>query len=183
MVVESSTKVVVGRQQGRHEDMIREAETAVALDPNDPENFIVLSQALILDGRGEEALAAVDRAMILDPFYPSSYAYFKGFALFSLKKYKEAAEQLEYALKQNPGEQGARTLLIATYAYLGKIREAKITLAEDPHELGCDWVKYYMRFKNPDEMAHLTHGLNLAGVPDVAQKLPTPGKLDPLLSE
>ncbi len=35
-------------------------------------------------------------------------------------------------------------------------------------------MEYYYRFKNPEDMARFTNGLRLAGVPDVATKLPTP---------
>jgi TolB-like protein/class 3 adenylate cyclase len=166
----------VRRQQGRHEDMIHEAETAVRLDPNDPNSYIALTWALALDGNAEDALAAVDRAMVLDPHYPAFYLYLKGFVYFSLEQYEQAAEFLERALERNPVNFSPNVILIPTYAHLGRIDAAKERLAKHPLPLSIDWVKYYWRYKRPDDMARLADGLRHAGVPDVAKDAPAPPK-------
>ena len=45
----------------RHDDALREAERAIALDPNHPGGYIVLGLVLHYAGRSEEALGYLDR--------------------------------------------------------------------------------------------------------------------------
>ena len=164
----------VRRHQDRHADMVREAKAAVEFDPNDPNSYIGLSLALLLDGNAEGALEAADRAMILDPQNPAYYFYLKGMANFSLERYEQAAEYLERALERNPANFSANNFLIPTYAHLGRIDVARERLAKHPLPLSVDWIEYYYRYKHPEDWARLADGLRLAGVPDVATKLPRP---------
>ena len=166
----------VRRQESRHKDMVREAETAVQLDPNDPNSYVALTWALALTGKPEEALTAVDRALALDPHHPAFYLYLKGFVKFMLKEYEVAADLLERALELNPDNFSAKNILIPTYAYLGKLDASKEQLASHPLPLSIDWVGYYWRYKEPRDWEHLAKGLRLAGVPDVATELPKPPK-------
>ena len=161
----------VARQEDRHADMVREAETAVRMDPNDPNNYIGLMLALMLDGDARGALEAVDRAMVLDPHYPAYYLYLKGMAYFSLKDYTQAAGYLERALERNPKNFSANNFLIPTYAYLGRIEDAKRRVAWHPLPISLDWMKYYYRYKNEEDWEHFARGLRMAGVPDVATEV------------
>jgi TolB-like protein/Flp pilus assembly protein TadD len=162
------------RQQGRHADMVHEAETAVRLDPNDPNSYIGLALALVLDANPEGALAAVDKAMILDPHDPAYYFYLKGFAYFSLERYEQAAEFLELALELNPTNFSPNNFLVASYAHLGRIDAAKERVAKHPLPLSIDWMKYYYRYRRPEDSARFADGLRKAGVPEVATKGPRP---------
>lgn len=162
------------RQQGRLEDMVREAETAVRLDPNDPNSYIALAWADIIYGKPDEALAAVNRAMTLDPHYPAFYLYLKGNAYFHLREYGRAAEFLERALARNPANFSAANILIPTYAHMGRLDAAREQLEKFPVPLSIDWIKYYYRYRRPEDWTHLSEGLRKAGVPEVATKVPRP---------
>ena len=164
----------VRRQQRKHKDMIREAEAAVQLDPNDPNSYIALSWAFAFNGYGEDALAAIDRAMVLDPHYPAFYLYVKGFAYFSLERYEQAAEFLERALDRNPALFTPNIILISTYAHLGRIDAAKERLAEHPTPLNIEWIKYYWPYRRPTDIARLVDGLRQAGVPEGSPNRPPP---------
>jgi TolB-like protein/class 3 adenylate cyclase len=164
----------VYRQQDRHADMVREANAAVQMDPNDPFSYVALSLALLLDGDAEGALEAADRALILDPQNPAYYLYLKGMASFSLERYEQAADYLERAMKLNPANFSANNFLIPTYAHLGRIDAAKERVAKHPLPMSLDWMAYSYRFKNPEDWARYAEGMHLAGVPDVATKLPRP---------
>jgi TolB-like protein/class 3 adenylate cyclase/Flp pilus assembly protein TadD len=161
----------VARQEDRHTDMVREAKAAVHLDPNDPNSYIGLTLALMLDGDAEGALEAVSRAMVLDPHYPAYYLYLKGMAYFSRKNYAKATEYLERALERNPKNFSANNFLIPAYAYLGRIEDAEERVAWHPVPLSLDWMKYYYRYKNEQDWEHFAEGLRLAGVPEVATKV------------
>lgn len=67
---------------GRHADAVAEAQKGIASDPNDADGYVGLAGALSFAGRPAEALEAVERAMRLNPHFPSSYAYQRGLALF-----------------------------------------------------------------------------------------------------
>jgi tetratricopeptide (TPR) repeat protein len=95
-------------------------------------------------------------------------------ANFSLERYEQAAEYLERALERNPANFSANNFLIPTYAHLGRIDAARERLAKHPLPLSVDWVEYYYRYKHPEDRARFADGLRLAGVPDVATKLPRP---------
>jgi tetratricopeptide (TPR) repeat protein len=164
----------VRRQQDRHADMVHEAETAVQLDPNDPNSYVGLSLALLLDGNAEGALMAADRAINLDPQNPAYYLYLKGMAQFSLEQYEQAAEFLERALELNPANFSPNNFLIPTYARLGRIDAARERVTKHPLPISIDWMKYYYRFRRPEDWIRFADGLRLAGVPDVATKLPPP---------
>jgi TolB-like protein len=160
----------VRRQEGRHTEMVREAETAVRLDPNDPNSYMALTWALAFAGKAEDALAAIDHAMLLNPHYPAFYLYTKGFVYFMLKQYEEAGEFLERALERNPANFPVRNILISTYAHLGRIDLAKEQIALYPLPLGIDLLKFYYPFKYSEDWAHMAEGLRQAGVPEVVAK-------------
>src|SRR5207344_3329373 len=82
-------------------EAIAEAQRAVASDPNDADGYVALAGALSFAGRPAEALEAVERAMRLNPHYPSSYAYQRGLAQFGLNRLKESAASLERAVALN----------------------------------------------------------------------------------
>ena len=164
----------VYRHQDRHEDMVRAAETAVRLGANDPNSYIGLSLALLLDGDGEGALRAADQAMNLDPQNPAFYWYLKGMAYFLLEQYERAADFLERALERNPANFSPNNFLIPTYAHLGRIDAAKDRVAKHPLPMSTDWMKYYYRFRRAEDWARYADGMRLAGVPEVATKLPPP---------
>src|SRR5262249_8948813 len=56
---------------GGGEDARREAGRAIALDPNDPEGEIAMAWALTTSGEPNQALYFVDRAIRLNPNFPS----------------------------------------------------------------------------------------------------------------
>ena len=113
----------------QHAEAIAEAQRAVASDPNDADGYVALAGALSFAGRPAEALEAVERAMRLNPHYPSSYAYQRGLALFGLNRLDEAAASLERAIEINPDDYWSQRLLLAVYGLSGR-RDDALRLAE-----------------------------------------------------
>ena len=93
--------------------------------PNDADGYVALAGALSFAGRPAEALEAVEKAMRLNPHYPSSYAYQRGLALFGLNRQDEAAASLKRAIELNPDDYWSQRLLLAVYGLSGKREEAQ----------------------------------------------------------
>ena len=66
----------------------------------------------------------VERAMRLNPRYPSVYLYELGLAHFGGERFEEAALSLEKAAALNPKDRWSRILLLATYGQLYRVDEA-----------------------------------------------------------
>jgi len=172
---EVSSAMLVHAQQ--HADAIAAAQRAVANDPNDADGYVALAGALNFAGRPTEALEAVEKAMRLNPHYPSSYAYQRGLALFELNRQDEAAASLERAIELNRDDYWSQRLLLAVYGLAGK-KDAALGLADsirnndrrgrfaghDPLTIRA--VTYWYPFAKPEDAKRFATGLAKAGIPD-----------------
>jgi len=172
---EVASAMLVHTQQ--HAEGIAEAQRAVASDPNDADGYVALAGALSFAGRPGEALEAVERAMRLNPHYPSNYAYQRGLALFGLNRLDEAAASLERAIEINPDDYWSQRLLIAVYGLLGQRDKAERVIeraqnkqvqgrfaAYDP--LTIRGVTFWYPFAKPDDAKRFAAGLAKSGLPD-----------------
>jgi TolB-like protein/class 3 adenylate cyclase/Tfp pilus assembly protein PilF len=170
----ASAMLVHSQQQA---EGIAEAQRAVASDPNDADGYVALAGALSFAGRPGEALEAVERAMRLNPHYPSSYAYQRGLALFGLNRLDEAAVSLERAIEINPDDYWSQRLLIAVYGLLGQRDKVQGVIdkaqrkqvqgryaAYDPLTIRA--VTFWYPFAKPDDAKRFASGLAKSGLPD-----------------
>lgn len=155
------------------EEAIVEAKLAVAADPNDADGYIALARALSFAGRSGEALEAVDRAMRLNPHYPSEYEYQRGLAQFGLNRIQDATASLERAVALNHDDYWSQRLLLATYGLLGRREDATrlasvmtTTLKDYRDPLSVRAVTFWYPFANSDDAKRFAEGLRKAGVPD-----------------
>jgi len=72
-------------------------DRALALCPNDSELLVQLSICEVFMGRPDIALDHVERAMRLNPYYPSAWHGIAAFALLLLRRFDEAFTALERA--------------------------------------------------------------------------------------
>lgn len=110
---------------GRAEDALKAAETAIALDPSEPENMVAAAHAMIFLGRSTEAMEMADAAVRSDPQFPARHLYIKGLAAFSLDDFETAVGHLESALDHDPADHRANAILAAALAHLDRIPEAR----------------------------------------------------------
>jgi TolB-like protein/Flp pilus assembly protein TadD len=171
----ASTMLLHGQQ---HDDAIAEAKRAIASDPNDADAYVALAGALSFAGRAPEALPEIERAMRLNPHYPSQYLYQLGLARFGMKRLDEAAAALERAISRNPEDYWSPRLLLATYGLLGRRPEAAKLMEAikkwdaqrggaatmDPMTIRAS--SYWYPFANPADAERFAEGLRKAGVPE-----------------
>jgi adenylate cyclase len=161
----------------QHEESLTEARRAIAADPNDPDGYVALANALTFAGRPTEAVDAIERAMRLNPHYPPHYLYQLGLARFGMNRLDEAAAALERALALNREDYWSQRLLLATYGMLNRRADAAKLLQSidqgdrrdrlayfDP--LTVKAAAYWYPFARTADRERFAHGLRAAGVPE-----------------
>ena len=157
----------------RWDEAMAEAERAIALDPNDPNGYEVMSRLLVRSGRAADGLDFIEKAIRLDP--QSDYLFRLGDAQFQVERYEEAAATFLRATKRNPSEKYDFLLLAATYGHLGREQEAKSAIdtfskmwrqaqkVDSPYTLAK--IDFW-DFKDPVARERLREGLRKAGLPE-----------------
>jgi len=139
---------------------------ALDLNPNDADARAGMGHLLALRGKADEALASLESAMRLNPLYPAWYNIFLGVALYSLRRYEEAAQALGRVA--DPGY-WSRTRLAACYAQLGRAKETEIQVAailrQKPEFSIADFFRRDVLLERAEDREHLRDGLLKAGLP------------------
>ncbi len=106
-------------KQGRYEEAFVEIGHAMALAPNDPDNYLSKARILNATGRAAEAEESVRWAMRLDPLYSPDYLRTLAISLFHQQHYEEAVGIIEKVLPTTDIADDYTTL-IASLGYLGR---------------------------------------------------------------
>jgi adenylate cyclase len=150
----------------QHDDSIRQAERAIALDPNFADGYAALGHILHFAGRSLEALESIDRAMALNPRFPDLWLHFKAQAAYHLGRYPEAVALLKRRILRNPETDASRVLLAASYGQIGLIEEAREAwrdaLRVNPG-FSLEDRRKVLPYKNPDDFERIAEGLRKAG--------------------
>ncbi len=119
-----STICLYRREYDMAEQYLRRA---FDLNPNDADGLIIKGRLLAFRGRPEEALVCLEAAGRLNPLHPRWYDVHFGIALYSLRRFAEAAQ----AFKQMPlPSSWSNARLAACYAQLERTAEAQAAVAE-----------------------------------------------------
>jgi tetratricopeptide (TPR) repeat protein len=166
LALRTSARFRLYRRQ--YEEAIAETERAIALDPNDADNYWSMGYVLTYAGRSAEAVDPFKMAMRLNPHYPGWYPYFLGVAQYCLEQYEEAATSQERGLRVSPSS--STWWLAAAYAQLGREEEAADALTKYIEKRG--WILphventfRYQPFKNQRDLDRFGEGLVKAGLP------------------
>ncbi|WP_298969447.1 tetratricopeptide repeat protein [uncultured Roseobacter sp.] len=146
-----------------HEPAINAYDRALKLNPNDADLMSDMADALAHMGRSEEAVDLLLKAMRLNPFYPDQYIWHLGGAYFNLKRYEEAISTIQ--TMQNPTE--GRRILAASYAHLGKVKEAETQadLVRQAHpNFSVDRWASVQPDLHEEDVQHFLDGLKRAGL-------------------
>lgn len=102
-------------------------QRAFELNPHDPDLLADWGAFLRYSGRAEDAVAQVKRAMALNPNYPGWYISILTDSYFELGRYRET---VEVAGKLVNPLFDHRLVLAASYAHLGRTKEAEAEIAK-----------------------------------------------------
>jgi adenylate cyclase len=150
----------------QHDASIAAFEKAMALNPNYVDWRFGF--ALIFGGDSKRALDVVHAYMRRDPFCVPTASVGLGYAHYMLGQYSHALPLLRDYVAQVPTDRLARPLLVATFAQLGQIEEARAEAAE----ILRIWPNYTIAtarmsaFKHAKDDKQLRDGLRKAGLPE-----------------
>jgi adenylate cyclase len=151
-----------------HKDAIIQAETAISLDVNDARAQLIMGKVLIFDGRPEEGVEFIKKAMRLDPHYQAEPLCFLGLADFCMGHWEEAANFIERGLKHNPDLILFNLPLMAVYGHLGSGEKAQHALWSYRTGWSSSTLKqelYIWPFKDPAVVGYFVDGLIKAEYP------------------
>jgi adenylate cyclase len=151
---------------GDHEQAAYHQSRALQLNPND--DLIVVQQGEILtwQGRAEEGIGWVQKAMRLNPYHPERFWSHLARAYFLAGRYGEAVEALHRISTLDASQ---RALLVAAHAQLGNEESAR---AQAGSLLECDpkfRVSAHVKalyFRQDADRAHYRDALRKAGLPE-----------------
>jgi TolB-like protein len=147
-----------------HEASVSGYRRALLLNPNDADLMSDMADALAHSGQSEEAVALLEKAMQLNPFYPDQYLWHLAGAYYNLYRYDEAIRAVQRM--QNPTE--GRRVLAASLAQLGRLyearQEAEKVLKAHPNFTVERWASV-VPDRLESDVAHFVEGLKKAGLP------------------
>jgi tetratricopeptide (TPR) repeat protein len=139
------------------------ARRAVHLNPCDADALLYMALAVLVRGRPAECLEWLDRAMDVNPLWPSYYDETLADALFDLGRYEEAI-RIMHRIPRLRARQEMQ--LAACHAYLGQ-RDAARRHVGRARELEPDWnsvdkFRGEYNFESKELLGHMIRGVELA---------------------
>jgi adenylate cyclase len=117
--------------KGRHYDRgVADAHRAIALDPNSASGYWFLAQDLDLEGKPEDAIESLNKAIRLDPSNRNYYLVLVAFSYMLMGRYAEAVPDFKQSLARYPNFSVAHWELAVAYVELGRLDEARAEVAE-----------------------------------------------------
>jgi adenylate cyclase len=155
------------RELGDWTHALVEAEKAIAYDPNYAGAHVLLATLLYFDGRAQQGLVLMRKAIALNPHHPYNYSFHLGQAHYILGEYDEAIAAFDRVLSSNPGAERAHLWLAAALGQAGRLDDAgwevEQVLTSNPQFSMTALAQAYP-FRRPADLAHLVDGLHKAGL-------------------
>jgi adenylate cyclase len=145
---------------------VAEFEMALRINPNHAEGWAHLADLRVLEGRATEGIDCALNGFRLNPHPPGDYYWILGWAQYAAGQYQDAVETLRH---QSAGGPGARRILAAALAQLGRMseaqEEARKFLLEFPNFSARQWGST-QPFRNDADRQHFIDGYLKAGLPE-----------------
>ena len=151
----------------KHEKAIAAQQKAIALSPNDADGIAGLGGILTWAGRPEETIELVNKAMRLNPMYPTEYLWNLGHAYYLMGRIEEAVETLNRARDRSPEYIPVIAYLAASYAELGRMEEARTQAAQFNRlspRISIDAWRHRLPYKDKKVWNRLYSSLRKAGL-------------------
>jgi serine/threonine-protein kinase len=132
---------LVSRAYGPTKDAARDFRRALGPEPNSAQSMAWAGGVLLLQGKDEEAVAAIRRAIDLDPLSPARYLSL-AFAAFPLGDYDMVIEAVQRATELEPELTLSRAMEGRAMLLAGRADDC-VTLELGPHEgvrAACLWA-------------------------------------------
>ncbi|RUM23972.1 guanylyl cyclase [Rhizobium vallis] len=154
----------------RYEQAIVSAQKAVALGPSDAEAHMAFAYVQLISGNHADAVAAVEKALRFDPNPSAVDRYTAGMIFYLQRDYERAIDSFKRAGYGSQGNGEFVTPLAMAYVRIGRIDEARATVAEAQRLLGgrdclAAWRIGNAHFRDED-LAFILDALRQAGLPE-----------------
>ena len=165
LVYEALGNIRLFRRQ--HEESVAAARRWLEVEPGNADAYTNLAGALLFSGQPEKAASLIDKAVLLNPFYPFYYIFYRGLAFFAMERYDDALEALERSATHNPDALPPHLYLAACHALMGNDASARKELAEIQgiaQEFSLAWMRTTSPYKRSADMDRVVGGLRMAGL-------------------
>ncbi|MBX5136495.1 guanylyl cyclase [Rhizobium lentis] len=154
----------------RYDQAIASAQKAVSLGPADAEAHMAAAYVQSVTGNHADATAAVDKALRFDPNPSAVDRYTAGIVFYLQRDYERAIDSFKRAGYGSQGNGEFVTPLAMAYVRVGRIDEARATVAEAQRLMGgrdclASWRLGNAHFRGQD-LAFMLDALREAGLPE-----------------
>jgi adenylate cyclase len=144
------------------DSMIALVDRALALNPSFARGWYISSALRLWAGRPDIAIEHADAALRLNPRDRLGWVFLTiGAAHFVRRRFDEALPKLLLAAQHDPSNQGAYRHLIASYAHMGRLDDARAVI-QRLRAVTPQIVPTTMPYRNPVHRELLFSGLRLA---------------------
>ncbi|MEM7464568.1 MAG: tetratricopeptide repeat protein, partial [Pseudomonadota bacterium] len=157
--------------QGKYDQAVREAETAISLNPNSSIGYLNLAGTLFWGGRSEDAIDALDKSIRLSPKGPMLplKKFSKGMCYYFIDRYEEAETLLKDSQTSPMIMPFADLILSVVFVRQNRLDDAKASISEARElrpkfslsGMSTAWHTLAPRYRDK-----LLHDLKVAGLPD-----------------
>ncbi|WP_179613063.1 adenylate/guanylate cyclase domain-containing protein [Rhizobium leguminosarum] len=154
----------------RYEQAIASAQKAMSVGPADAEAHMAAAYVQLISGNHADAVAAVEKALRIDPNPSAVDRYTAGMIFYLQRDYDRAIDSFKRAGYGSQGNGEFVTALAMAYVRVGRIDEARATVAEAERLLGgrdclASWRLGNAHFRDED-LAFILDALREAGLPE-----------------
>jgi len=142
--------------------MIGLVDRALALNPSYARGWFVSGVLRLWAGQPDLAIEHIEASLRLSPRVPvGTPVAMMGGAYFFKRRFDEAVAKLLLSMQDHPGYPPSYRFLAASYAHMGRLDEARATVAK-LRDISPEVVPSDLAFRNPEDRELFLSGLRLA---------------------
>jgi adenylate cyclase len=159
--------------QMQHEKAISEGQKAITLGPNNAEAHMIMAHIFRFSGMFNKAVSMIQRALRLEPYYPSFYLSELAMCYYYLDRYEESVAKAKgfLSLAENRGEDVVlyygHCILAMNYIRLGQVKKARKEGAEVLKQFpgySLEWDSKASFYKCTEHLERQHEDLRKAGI-------------------